>query len=158
MALEITPESHLDHGLLPEHIAFIRERFANRTGFFRETIAIPFWLPPLMCGLYGPAMGDPPVRVALCAVRDKRNYTSRVVSLPKRPTSILTVIGGHPPVKENGPHAVDSSRCVLYTAFGGPLTPREPGDPAIVEIEDLKESVLFWSNHALSYANTTSNH
>jgi hypothetical protein len=73
-----------------------------------------------------------------------------MVNRPVRETRILTVIGGHLPVKDNGPHAVDSSRCVLYTAFGGPMAPREPGDPSITDVDDLKESTLFWAQHALS--------
>lgn len=37
--------------------------------------------------------------------------------------------------------------CVLYTAFGGPLTPQEPGDPGC---KDLEASWRFWREHALA--------
>ena len=60
MTLEIIPQSHLDHNLVQEHVSFILERFAARSGFFRETITLPFWLGPLMCGLHGPIVGDAP--------------------------------------------------------------------------------------------------
>jgi hypothetical protein len=39
--------------------------------------------------------------------------------------------------------------CILYTAFGGPLTPKEPGD-ATLSGEERQESFKFWSQHALS--------
>jgi hypothetical protein len=39
--------------------------------------------------------------------------------------------------------------CILYTAFGGPLTPKEPGDAALSG-EERQESFKFWSQHALS--------
>lgn len=128
MALEIVPQSHLDHGLAQEHVSFILERFATRSEFFRETIALPFWLAPLTCGLHGPIVGDVPVpeSEAVYIVRGNRKHMSRMVNRPKRETRILTVIGGHMPVKEgNGFGAVDATRCVLYTAFGGPSAPRE---------------------------------
>lgn len=153
MTFEIIPQSHLDHGLAQEHVSYILERFASRSEFFRETIALPLWLGPLMCGLHGPIVGDAPVpeSEAVYIVRGNRKYMSRMVNRPKRETRILTVIGGHMPVKEgHGFGAVDATRCVLYTAFGGPSAPREPGDPLIVDVDDLKESTLFWAQHALS--------
>lgn len=39
--------------------------------------------------------------------------------------------------------------CVLYTAYGGPQAPREPGDPSIKSWEELVASREFWSQHAL---------
>ncbi len=153
MAFEIIPQSHLDHSLAQEHVSFILERFAARSGFFRETIALPFWLGPLMCGLHGPIVGDAPIAESdvTYAIRGNRKHASRMVNRPKRETRILTVIGGHMPVKEgNGFGAVDATRCVLYTAFGGPHTPREPGDSYICEWDELTESRKFWAQHALS--------
>jgi hypothetical protein len=38
--------------------------------------------------------------------------------------------------------------CMLYTAFGGPLAPKEPGDPTLKDSE-REESEKFWSQHAL---------
>jgi hypothetical protein len=37
--------------------------------------------------------------------------------------------------------------CILYTAFGGPLAPQEPGDPGC---KDPEASAAFWREHALS--------
>jgi hypothetical protein len=40
---------------------------------------------------------------------------------------------------------------ILYTAFGGPAAPREPGDPSLDGNEaGLAESKAFWAEHALS--------
>lgn len=41
------------------------------------------------------------------------------------------------------------STTILYTAFGGPLAPREPGDPDL-PAEERAESEAFWAEHALS--------
>jgi hypothetical protein len=45
---------------------------------------------------------------------------------------------------------VDFSRCVLFTAYGGPAAPREPGDSSIASWEELTQSRRFWAQHALS--------
>lgn len=37
--------------------------------------------------------------------------------------------------------------CVLYTAFGGPAAPQEPGDPGC---KDVGASTAFWREHALA--------
>ena len=39
---------------------------------------------------------------------------------------------------------------MLFTAFGGPLAPREPGDPDMTDAKEIAESKKFWSEHALS--------
>lgn len=111
-------ESHLDHHLTDAQIAHVFERFADRAAFFIETIELPEELGTVPCGLYGPSMGDAPVLEAEQAKRGARAWTSRLVDRPARPTRQLTVIGG--------PH--DGEPCILYTAFGGPSTPQEPGD------------------------------
>jgi hypothetical protein len=41
--------------------------------------------------------------------------------------------------------------CVLYTAYGGPQAPREPGDPAIKDFAEQAASEIFWSEHALAF-------
>ena len=141
--MKITEESHLDHGLTPDHIALIKERFGSREGFFIETIEIPEPLDSLQCGLWGPYMGDKPLKEpeeAYYVHRGERPYMSRMTYLPPRPTRYLTVIGG--------PHEGDT---ILYTAFGGPAAPREPGDPSLAnDDEALAESRAFWAEHALS--------
>lgn len=111
-------DSHLDHSLDDKQIEHIFERFANRTAFFIETFELPEELGTVPCGLHGPLMDDPPVLDARLGMRGTRTYPSRLVQRPTRQTRKVTVIAG--------PH--DGYDCVLYTAFGGPLTPKEPGE------------------------------
>ncbi len=138
--LVIHKDSHLDHGLTAEHKVYILNRFKYKSGFFIETFELPDYLEPLFCGLYGPAMGDGPIpeEKVVYAPRNGREYKSRLVALPSRPTRVMTVIAG--------PH--EGQPCVLYTSYGGPSTPREPGDPTLPE-KDREASVKFWSEHAL---------
>jgi len=142
MTFAIHKDSHLDHGLTAAHLAFIVSRFADRDGFFVETVPMPDDLPDLTCGLYGPVMGDPPVPdSAVFEVRRiDRAYSSRAIVAPQRATRFLTVIAG--------PHA--GAPCVLYTAHGGPKAPREPGDPTLTTEADRAESAAFWAVHALA--------
>jgi hypothetical protein len=143
--LAIHSDSHLDHNLTAAHLAFIVQHFADRSGFFAETVTMPDDLPDLTCGLYGPVMGDPPVTddVSFEVRRENRAYPSRAIIAPQRPTRLLTVIAG--------PYA--GSPCVLYTAHGGPLAPREVGDPTLTETARA-ESAAFWAVHALAVDHT----
>jgi len=131
--------SHVDHALTPAQIAYVLARYEGRAEFLRETIELPDDLGTVPCGLYGPLMGDAPVTDAdvTLAPRGGRAYPSRLVARPTRPTRLLSVIAG--------PH--EGHACVLYTAFGGPLAPQEPGDPTC---RDVPTSTAFWSGHALA--------
>lgn len=135
-ALEIIPESHLDHGLSQKQIDYIKEQFSDCNEFVLKTIEIPGSVP---CGLYGPLMGDPPISgdEAYDEVRGGRGWPSRLVDKPMRQTNKVTVIAG--------PHG--DKPCVLYTAYGGPAAPQEPGDP---NARDKGASEKFWSEHALA--------
>lgn len=166
--LKITADSHLDHGLTVAQLAWVLKQFTDRDGFFIETVELPEDLGTVACTLRGPLMGDKPLTEAevFYAPRGERPYKSRQHKWPPRETRKLSVIAG--------PHNGDN--CVLYTAFGGPVTPREPADirrqleeleakrPALkfqgeehdklyAQIEDLRvkraESDKFWSEHAL---------
>jgi hypothetical protein len=139
--LEIIPESHFDHGVTPAHIDFIKEKFADKTGFFIETVQLPAKLPSLQDALYGPLVGDKPVVESAVhyAVRGIRPGESRMIDKPMRETRIMTVIAG--------PH--DGKPLVLYTAFGGKLAPKEPFDPTLNPAQKA-ESEAFWSQHALA--------
>jgi len=140
--------SHLDHSLTAAQVAYIFERFADRDAFFIETLELPAELGTVPCGLYGPIMGDRPIvveyeregpkaRITL-EPRGARTWPSRIIEdLPARPTNKVTVIAG--------PH--DGHACVLFTAFGGPQAPQEPGDPGC---KDVAASEAFWSVHALA--------
>ena len=142
MDMKILSVSHLDHGLSEAQVQFIRERFADRCAFFIETIELPEELGTVPCGLYGPVMGDEPVPEdeVSYARRGSREWTSRMCDRPLRPARQVSVIAG--------PH--EDHECVLYTAFGGPVAPREPADPACAEDDQLAASREFWSQHALS--------
>lgn len=142
VGMEILPASHLDHGLTAAHLAFLVERFGGRDGFVLETVILPDDLPDLMSGIYGPIVGDPPVGESEVAyrVRGDRRCASRIVDRPVRPTRQLTVIAG----------SFEGKSCVLFTAYGGPCAPREPGDLAHASWEGILESRLFWMDHALS--------
>lgn len=133
----ITKDSHLDHGLTAEQITYLLKQFADVHAFRIAAVTLPTELGQVTCALYGPVMGDPPQTDVRMGHRGERAWESRLVALPPRPTSTVTVI--------MGPH--EGYPCVLYTAFGGPLAPREPGDPSC---DDSPVSLAFWSTHALS--------
>lgn len=140
--LNITSESHLDHNLSDAHVAWLLERFKDRAGFFIETVTLPDDLGEVDCGLYGPIMGDTfvPEEEVTYAVRGNRKCASRMVNRPVRKTRVLTVIAG----PSNG------FECVLYTSYGGPSAPREPGDSGIDSWNGIEASREFWDEHALS--------
>lgn len=140
--LEVTKDSHLDHGLTPAHIEWLVSRYKDKNEFFIETVDLPDELSTLECGLYGPAMGDVPVpeEQVFYGVRGTRKCASRLVKQRKRATRKLTIVAG--------PH--EDRPCVLYTSYGGPNAPREPGDPDIKNWEQLLEARAFWKEHALA--------
>jgi len=137
------PDSHLDHALTAAQIDHIMKRFGDRQSFFIETFTLPPELGTVPCGLYGPVMGDPPIQEdeVTYEPRGVRAWTSRLVDLPPRQQHEVTVIGG--------PHSdgIVDWPCILYTAFGGPAAPQEPGDPGC---KDLAASEAFWRDHALA--------
>lgn len=162
-------DSHVDHGLTEAQLHYLLDRFTTCNAFFLETITLPEDLGTVPCGLWGPAMGDGPISESSVdyARRGDRAWRSRLVDRPTRPTRQVTVIAG--------PH--DGSPCVLFTAFGGPPTPQEPGDlrrqlealeaerPALGFRGDAHDAlyakivalrakwdtaVVFWRDHALS--------
>ncbi|HUY35825.1 MAG TPA: hypothetical protein VMV69_23985 [Pirellulales bacterium] len=140
MPLVIHAESHCDH-VTPAVVEFVKQRFANRDGFFIETVELPAELGTLECGLYGPLCGDAPVaeREVHFGRRPGREHDSRLVARRARRTNKLSVI--------TGPHA--GLPCVLYTVYGGPVSPKEVNDPTLAD-HDREESAAFWSEHALA--------
>lgn len=140
----ITQESHLDHaGLTFGHLKFIFTKFEKKEGFFIESFEFPEELGSLPCGLYGPLVGDAPVPedAVTYGRRGERQCDTRFVDKPLRPTRTATIIAG-PDDKGHG--------CVLYTVYGGPPAPREPGDISIKSEGERKEAEAFWAEHALS--------
>jgi hypothetical protein len=150
--LAIIAESHLDHALTLPHLRFVLERFKDREAFFAETVELPADLPDLPCALRGPAVGLEPVpdHETILRARPGRTWPSRMmrmgfklmaqrhVSWAPLHVRTLTVVAG-PGL---------GMPCVLYTAYGGPLAPREPMDPSLPEHE-REASERFWSQHAL---------
>jgi hypothetical protein len=135
-------DSHLDHNLTADQIEHLISRFADRSGFFIETVELPAHLGTAPCALRGPLVGDPPIPDAICyrARRGDRPGDSRMTSkLGSKPTRLVTVIAG--------PH--DDQPCVLYTAYAGPQAPREPFDPGLDDA-GRAESEAFWAQHALA--------
>ena len=147
MGLEIiSGVSHLDHGLTTAVIEHIRELFAGKDGFFIETIALPPELGHVECALHF----DVSETDVFYARRGPRTGDSRMCRLPPRMVSEVSVIAG--PTTVNG----EAKACVLYTAFGGPVAPREPFDSYFGgEMNDAKATELaaakaFWAKAALS--------
>ena len=150
------PDSHFDHALTPAQIDHIMKLFGDRPGFFIETFTLPPELGTVPCGLYGPIVGDPPIGEdeVTYTPRGDRAWSSRLIDLPPRQQHEVTVIAGPHEVPctlcgGSGISGVWKARmgddqihenpcgcaggkitlpCVLYTAFGGPITPQEPGD------------------------------
>lgn len=118
--MKIIPDSHLDHGLTPEHVAWLLEKFADRMAFFLKTVELPPELPPVRCALHGPLVGESPVPDgdAVMRVRGERPGPSRTCARPFGSSRLVTVIAG--------PHDGE-----LFTAYGGPVAPREPWDPSL---------------------------
>ena len=142
--LEITNYSFLPilSGIQRRVIRYILEMFKDRNEFFAETIRLPEDMGMVKTNLYGPIMGDGEINETFVRYvkRMRHNYASRIVDRPARKTNLITVIAG--PVENQG-------NCVAYTIYGGPYTPKEPGDPTMRE-EEKAESEKFWSTHALS--------
>lgn len=150
MPLTIHSDSHLDHGL-PEPVRqALPGLFTDRAGFFIATVDLRT-VPGLEAvrvpvALVGPANGDKPVPEYEVEYRHRggRGYNSRMLkpgyNKPRNThTTLVTVIAG----------PRDGQDCVLYTAFGGPLAPKEPDDPTLAPA-DREASVAFWKDHALA--------
>lgn len=139
--MKITADSHSDHSLTQEQLDYLAKRFADRDSFFIETVGLPTRLGTVPCALHGPLVGDAPVpeTEVVYETRGDREGASRLCDREPRQWHCITVIAG--------PHNGES--CVLYTAFGGPLTPKEPTDPTLTE-DERAESQTFWAQHALS--------
>lgn len=142
MGFIVTNETHLHHGLTEDQMKFIWEVTKDREGFFIQRMHLPEHLGTLSCGLYGPLMGDKPVDESEVEyrMRPNRKYSSRMVKRPMRETREVTIIAGPD----------DKGNQILYTAYGGPLAPRMPGDTTIDTWEGVLEARKFWAEHALA--------
>ena len=151
-------DSHVDHGIPHGVMNYVLDQFKDRTEFFIETFEYPEsytactslsdWnnpgmeyeqeMPPVRCDLHL----DVPEGEVFYEKRGDRGWESRLCNREPRMTREITIIAGpHPEDKEAG--------MILFTMYGGPAAPREPGDPSL-EGEALEESKKFWSRAALS--------
>lgn len=142
--LTVIKASHLDH--VPTSIlAFVQKTFADRSEFFCEEVDLPADLPDVDSALYGPAAGDPPVQEedVRYVKRPGRSGTSRLCRRPLRRTRRIVVVAG--PDDACGPGEI-----MLYSVYGAPCAPREPGDEDLEGDKLIQESKDFWAEHALS--------
>lgn len=144
--LHVIPESHLDHGVSERHIAWAIGwvRIGIKLGRYApdEVHVVTLDLPtesPELPGLWT-ALREAPESEVTYQVRPPRKYASRTTNDRMAWTRHMTVVFG--------PHG--STPFALYTAYGGPAAPREPGDPSIANMAELEESREFWTTHALA--------
>lgn len=135
--------SHTDHRLSEKVLSTIVEKFKDREAFFIETI----WVDEVVdCSLKGPLMGEEPIAESevFYEQRGDRPGKSRLVHGKPSKTNKVTVIAGSYVDEETGANYP----CILYTAFGGPIAPKEPFDPSLSE-DEREMSKRFWAEHAL---------
>lgn len=132
--------SHLDHGLNAEHVLFVASQIDGITEFKILTVDLPEGLASLKTHLHGPATGEESVleQEVFYKKRGQRVGETRMCLRSPVETRKLTMIVG--------PH---DGEVILYTAYGGPVAPREPFDPDL-KASEVAESVDFWAAHALS--------
>ncbi len=153
--------SHTDHGipLAVRDWALARLEPLEGESVVVRSLPLPDSLGSVPCALWGPAMGDAPFRESdvLYQRRGKRPWASRVLrpSLARLArssrleTSRIVTVVCLDPAMVGRPELRDC--LVLATMYGGPLAPREPGDPSIQDDPGaLSESFRFWRDHALS--------
>jgi hypothetical protein len=129
---------HADHGLADEHLRQA-ERELVRAGHGLHVLNFSVEV-PVRSALYGPAAGDSPVSDgdAVMVRRGERRGLSRMVARPCRPWHSLTVVG-----------VVELDTVHVFTAYGGPIAPREPWDSSMTA-QEQGESAEFWAEHALA--------
>ncbi len=150
--LNIHPDSHTDHiahltdAERDQLLAWLNARIDAFMRNPTEVCTITFDDCPfeLVGSLRGPLAGDPPIRLdhqVAYRVRPGRCHASRMLkNAEPRTTRIITVVFG--------PHAGQDQ--VLFTVYGGPCAPREPGDESIDTWVEIQASRKFWGEHALA--------
>lgn len=144
--INITDESHLDHGVNDRTLDWLRTLEVPVGEVSVQTLRLPDSCADLMSALRGPLAGDPPVpeRYVSYVRRGARNGLTRVLLGKRpRPTRFITVV--------TGPH--NGAEGVLYTCYGGKEMPQEPwefsGDD--IDPEKYSKSIELWSTHALAH-------
>jgi len=139
MQIKLQIGSHMDHHLSVSHLALIVAAVAPmKDEFTIITVDIPASLPAVPCNLRGPDVGTAPVmdEHVRMKTRTGRDWDSRILDLVCSPLMVRKLT------------AVIGPDGTLYTVYGGPVAPREPGDPSMSD-EERVLSVEFWSKHAL---------
>lgn len=129
---------HADHGLTPKQTQFALDSVSNiGEGFFIKKVEFPEELGLVPCALYGPAMGDEPVKDedVMMLKRGDRPWKDRMMVGVTRPVNYVQVIG-----------QMSEDSCTVFTIYGGPLAPQNPQDPSCPSPE---KSADWWSQHAL---------
>lgn len=135
---------HADHGIDATTLLWALSHI-NAEGFFLRTFTLPESHVGVMCGLYGPSVGDAPINdddtymVVRNPERGGHNPPARMTNQPLRSSRLLTVIG-----------SIEGDNVTIYTSYGGPSAPRLPGDPSMTTEEEKSEAASFWAQHALS--------
>jgi hypothetical protein len=143
--LMLRDDGHYDvHQITPEHIEWLSQQPEVMAAKGPVTLTMPDHLPTLPNSLVGPASGHEPVGsdhpgVYMANRGGGRTHDSKMMQGEHRPTNMITAIVR--PHKETG-------RPFLITAFGGPLSPKEPNDPSLRD-DERASSEEFWSQHAL---------
>ncbi len=134
--------SHFDHDLPFGILSYLLNKFRDTNEFSITTY--DFGAGEFPCALVGPITGFPSVKETevFYLKRGIREYESRCVDSSKyqvKNTSLITVIAG----------PYQDIPCMLYTAFPGPLAPKEVFDPKL-SLDEREHSIKFWSEHALA--------
>jgi hypothetical protein len=141
-AMTNDPAHFAVHGMSKDHLDYIASHPDVLAARGPVTFQLPDHLDPVPMALAGPAAGGPPVgehEVHYANRGGGRAWDSRMIHGEHQNTQTVTAISV--PHKETG-------KPFLITAFGGPLAPKEPGDPTHTP-ESKKASEQFWSQHAL---------
>lgn len=159
---------HTDHGVTEGQMEFVLKQCLLEVDseFFILRVELPEELGTVPCGLYGPAMGDDPIKEidVQYESRGDRPWKDRIyrpvdtsednlmlsnpdpvlckrVDMPPRPVNYAHVIGTKVPNT-----VTKKDAWTIFTVFGGPLAPQHPEDP---NCNDPHESELWWNDHAL---------
>ena len=94
--MKVVKDSHVDHDLSAEQLAWLVKQFEMKTSFFIETVDLPAGLGTVPCGLHGPIMGDDSVSSLECReeIRGCREWVSRLCDRGSRQVTTVTVIAG----------------------------------------------------------------
>lgn len=144
---------HTDHGLTSAAQQAAEDALYEALGGVRigEVAVVPFVVDSdddaIPCALYGPAMGDSPVHdfEVHHAPRGSREWDSRLIPALPRMVRFGVVVGRYSPEPSEPGGSME-----VFTAYGGPLAPRELADPSMTDEAEREYARAFWRVHALA--------